>query len=483
MTLFTLILVCLGTAIGAEVPIDFDDPWSQLAFARTLDKQEGGSRDELAVALHRLSEDPVVGQQALDELYDLAVTETVRPGWRDLYDTLLSRANNRSDDGKLLLTLRSLQARIEDGGTRPEAVKRLKALLDRHPDRDDVRLATARGLLASDLAEQAEPVFASLDGGVASRGLLLSLLALNRLDEAKEVIKAVKIPKQDPLAKAASDGGLALRVGALVDGGYTDAAEALLTRFDTDATDEAAWSRVAEARLLEGKPKAAAALFDKLVKAKPTSSRLRGRWVSALLEDKDTRGAEAAAGTDEQASQLVYAVMLLLDATAPVLQRVDEIERAYRIAPDHPEVVRQRAELLLAQGRSKEAVKVLEPAMEKRPRAYELQAVFDRAALATGAPQVVLDSHRASLRRAGPWDFWFKVGSVAGMHTLMAEHEKNLDAFPAAVFHYRAALALLPDQQGYYKGLGGTLWAAGRLDSGRAAYLYALKMDPIDIDA
>ncbi len=483
MTLFTWLLVCFGTAIGAEIPIDYDDPWSKLAFARSLDKQAEPARDEYAVALHRLVDDPVVGEQALDELYGLVVTETVRPGWRDLYDTLRSRGANRSDEGKLLLALRSLQARLADAGTRPDAVKKLQALMARNPDRDDVRLATAQGLLASDRADQAEPIFASIDGGVATRGLLLSLVALNRLDQAKEVVKALDLPKQDPLAKAISDGSLEARIRVLVDGGYVDAAEAMLERFDSDAAEIAAWEAVAEARLRQGASGAAGALYAKLSKAQPSSTRIRRAWVSALLEANDRPAAKQAAGTDEGSSQLFYAVTLLMDATEPVDERIEEIERAFRLAPDHPEVVRQRAELLLAQGRSKEALQVLKPAMEARPRAHQLQAVFDRAAIASGQPEILLASHREGLRRAGPWDFWYKVGGVAGMHTLMAENAKEKDLFEQATFHYRAAIALLPEQQSYYKGLGGVLWAAGRLDVGRAVYLHALELDSVDIDA
>ena len=482
MTLFAFVMMCLGTAVGAEIPLDLDDPWTQLAFARGLEKRDGVGRDELAVALHRLTDDPIVGEQALDELYHLAVTEDVRPGWRDLYDTLRSNATGRSEDGKLLLELRSAQARVPDQGTRPEAVKTLKRLMKANPDRDDVRLATARALLANDQADQAEPIFASVDGGNATNGLLRSLLVLNRLDQAKEVVKALGMPKSTPLASAVYDGSLKARVGALVGGDYLDTAEAMLQRFDTDASDDEAWLTVAEARLRAGTSDKAATLLGKLVQADPRDTQMRRRWVSALLEAGDTAGAKRAAA-DEDAKQLFYAVDLLLTASGPVSERADEIERAFRLAPEQPEVVRQRAELLLAQGRSKEALQVLEPAMELRPRAYSLQSVFDRAALATGQPEVLLASHRSSLRAAGPWDFWYKVSAVAGMHTLMAEHLKERDQFDDAIFHYRAAISLLPDQIGYYKGLGGTLWAAGRLGQGKSAYLYALNMDPVDIDA
>jgi len=483
MTLFAWLLVCLGTAVGAEVPLDLDDPWSKLAFARSLERRDGVGRDEVAVALHRLTDDAVVGSQALDELYRIAVTESVRPGWRDLYDTLRGRASGRSEEGRVLLDLRAAQARIDDPGTRPEAVRALTNLQRRFPDRDDVRLALARALLASDRAEQAEPLYASVDGGVATEGLIRSLLVLNRLDEAKDVVKAVDLPKSHPLAKAVNDGSLAARAGALVEAGFVDTAEAMLTRFDTDAGEASAWRIVAEARLRRGAADEAARLLEKLVRADPGSSKLRRELVSALLEAGDAAAAKAAAGSDEQASQVIYAVSLLTDAAAPVEDRAEEIERAYRLAPEQPEVVRQRAELLLTQGRSQDALQVLEPAMEARPRAYQLQAVFDRAALASGNPKILLASHRESLRSAGPWDFWFKVGGVAGMHTLMAEHLKARDDFDDAIFHYRAALALLPDQIGYYKGLGGALWAAGKLGEGRAAYLHALDMDPFDIDA
>ncbi|MEN0060813.1 MAG: tetratricopeptide repeat protein [Myxococcota bacterium] len=477
------VLVCLNTAIGAEIPLDLDDPWTELSFARSLQQREAVGRDEVAVALHRLADDPVVGDQALDELYHLAVTEDVRPGWRDLYDTLRARAGQRSADGRLLLSLRSAQARVDDPGTRPQAVKTLLTLSQRHPERDDVKTALARSLLANDRADQAEPLFAAVDSGAANEGLLLSLLALNRLDEAKDVVRAIDMAKSHPLAKAVSNGSLTARIGALIEAGYVDTAAKVLGRFDTDAKDRSAWRSVAGARLTNGEPDKAAELFAKLVKGDPTSSTLRKSWVSALLEANRGSEAERAAGDNEEATQLVYAVQLVTTANEPVLERVDEIERAYRLAPDQPAVVLQRAELLLAQGRSKEARAVLEPAMVARPRAAQLQGVFDRAALKSGDPQALLSSHRQSLRRSTPYDFWFKVSAVAGMHTLMAEHLKERDDYDEAVFHYRAALALQPDNGGYYKGLGGTLWAAGRLDAGRAAYLKALEIDSVDIDA
>lgn len=470
-------------AVEAVVPLDFEDPWTALAFVRGLAKRDTVGRDEIAVALHRLVDDPVVGSQALDELYHLAVTEAVRPGWRDLYDTLRSRPQGRSPEGRRLLDLRAAQARIDDAGTRPEAIQSLRRLLREDPRRDDVRLALAHALLAHDRADEAEPLFASVDGGAATEGLLRALIALNRLDEAKDVVQTLDVPKKHPLAQAVADGSLSARVQALVDGGYLDTAGAVLRRFDGSVTQVDAWTRVTQALLQAGDATGAVTMLERMAKEQPSASPIRRQLVDAWLEAGDPGAAKRVAGDDETAQRLVYAVDLLTSATEPVLARADAIERAYRLAPRQPEVVRQRAELLLAQGRSAEARQLLEPIMAERPRAGGLQVVFDRAALASNDPSAVLTAHRQGLRNATPWDFWPRIGALAGMHTLMAEGLKARDQFAEAVFHYRAAIALQPDQIGYYKGLGGTLWAAGRLDEAAAAYLTALARDPVDVDA
>lgn len=462
--------------------LDLTDPWRRLAFARSL-LGDGSSADEAAVALLRLTKHDLVGAKAREELYSLAIKEPIHAGWRDIYDTLLS-AGDLTADGRLDLSIRSAAAAALDPATRARGLSSLQSIVSARPKRGDARVALGEALMSAGRADEARAVFQGTEPSAQSnRGAVLALIAGGRLDEAKEYATALAMDPRDPNV-AAIGGPLRDRAEALTSARYLDAAEEMLTKQDGGRKDSAAWGVLADALLVDGDPKHAAAVLAKVVSAHPEDASLRRQWTAALLEAGDLDLAKNAAGTDETALQLVYAVQLVGGGgVANVLSRAEDIDRAARAAPGQPEVVRQQVELLLAQGKPDAARTALAPVVASRPHHPGLAQLFDRVALATDHPTEAVAARRLALVDATASSFWPRLGSLAGLHTMVAEHVKQAKRYDQGLYHYQVAIALLPDAAAYYSGIGGMLWSAGRLDEGRSAYLAALKLAPNDVGA
>jgi tetratricopeptide (TPR) repeat protein len=465
----------LGTAA-----LDLTDPWKRLAFARTL-AQSSSSADEAAVALLRLTTHDLVGKKAREELYHLAVTVDLHPAWRDIYDSLLS-AGDLTPDGRLLIGLRSASASASDPATRARGLAQLQSLMNANPRRADVRLALGDGLMLAGKVDEARAVYQGTEGGARSNeGTLLALSALGRADEAAEYVDVLGMDPRGAVASAVK-GSLADRVQMLMKFGYVDATDAMLTRVDPARKESRAWEAFAAALLVRGDPKRASAVYAKLCAAAPDDAALRMAWTGALLEAGDLNGAKQAAAADERSLQLVYAAQLVSGGGVGNAEaRAEEIGRAWRVAPNQPEVVRHQVELLLALGKVDEARRTIAPAVAARPRNAALAQLFDRVALAANQPNEALAAHRVSIGAAGPWDFWSGIGALAGIHTLVGEHLKERKQFDQGLYHYQVALALRPDAPEYYSGIGGLLWSAGRVEEGQTAYLEAHRLAPNDV--
>ncbi|MBX2803360.1 MAG: BCSC C-terminal domain-containing protein [Myxococcales bacterium] len=473
-------LWCVAMAFAQGPQTGLEDPWARLAVARGLVQDESASADEAAVALLRLTTDDAVGANALDELFDLAVTEGAHTGWRDLYDALLS-SRALSPDAQVVLATRAARARASEPGTRAEAIAALKALQKQYPKRTDVGLALADALLAAGEVGPARVQYQRADAsGRGTEGLVLALLAANRIEEAREYATA-SLASDHPLRKAARNGRLGARVQALVAAGHLELARSRLLAEDAKAAEVDASEILAEALLARGDARLAAEVLGRLVRADGGRNAVRRQWVAALLEAGEVAGAKAAAGTHEASAQAVYAVELLTGGLDNASERASEIARAHQLAPDLPVVVRHKVALLLAQERSREAQKVLLPTLQARPRDGTLQQLHDQVALALQTPEQVLAAHRERLAVSTPSDFWPRIGALAGAHTLVAEHHKQAKRFDQARAHYQTALALQPQMAGYYAGIGGVLWASGQLDAAQRAYLVAHRRAPGDV--
>jgi len=477
-----LMLMCLA-AFGADASptLDLADPWQRIAFARELADDEAAP-DEAAVALTRLGEVSAIAPQARAELYHLAVKERARSGWKDIYDALLG--GELSPDGELVLSARVAEAMASEPSTRAQGVARLQGLVAANPRRADVRLALAHGLLLSRRADEARAIYQGTDGGALSdRGALVALVALGRIDEARDFAADLPLKQRDPLAAAVESGSLVARTRAVAREGYLDLAQQIAGAGDPGLKETGAWLALADELLAVGETARAAQTLARLVAVHPEAEELRERWTSALLELGDLDGAERAAGEHDASLQLVYAVRLVAEGRGDVAARADEINRAARLAPRQPEVLRQQTALLLGRGEAAAARERLLPALEARPGDTTLQALYAEVALAADLPDEALSAHRLGLAGVGPRDFWGQADALAGLHTMVAEHHKQQGRPDEALRHYRIALAMRPDTADYYAGIGGVLWSAGRLDEARGAYNTAHRMMPDNLGA
>ena len=478
-----LLMLMSLAAFGAdaEPALDLADPWQRLAFARELADDEAAA-DEAAVALTRLGEVSAVAPQARAELYHLAVKERAHPGWKDIYDTLLG--GELSPDGALVLSTRVAEAMATDPSTRGLGVARLQGLAAANPRRADVRLALGRALMLSGRADEARAIYQGTDGGALSdRGALVALVALGRVDEARDLAADVSLKRRDPLAAAIESGSLVARTRAVAREGYLDLARQIAGAGDPGLKETGAWLALVDELLAVGEAARAAQILERLVAVHPDAGELRKRWTSALLELGELDAAERAAGEHEASLQLVYAVRLVAEGRGDVAGRADEIGRAWRLAPRQPEVLRQHTALLLGSGEADEAREDLLPALEARPGDPALQALYAEVALAADAPDEALNAHRLGLDDVAPQDFWGRVDALAGVHTLVAEHHKGMGRPDEALKHYQIALAMRPETADYFAGIGGVLWGAGRLDEARVAYGEAHRMNPDNLGA
>lgn len=471
-------------ALAANVSnLDLGDPQNRLAIARHLQTAGPPEAPEGVVALIALVDEPTVGPEAIEDLSQIAVTQPVHAGWAGLYDLLLRRRSDLSEEEKRILALRAAQARTVERSTRSQAVRRLQALAQSHPGHPDIGLALGDALLASNAAEQARAVYAEAGAGVrANDGVVLCDLARSQLADASAFLDTHEVSPE--LREAVTDGTLPARVEALLGAGYADTAQAVLLAEDGRYADAEAWLPLVDTMLARGESRAVATLLWRLVRAHPREALLRRRFVSALLESGQVRSARRAARRDEDALQEVYGVELAMVAGSGRLDdEADDLEQAWRLAPNQPRVLRERAERLLSLGKAREALRVVQLGLGIRPRERSLRDLLDRAAFAAGDFEASLTAHRAAIAASGPSEFWPEVHALADAHTQMAEQSKRGNQFESAVAHYRLALALRPNEPTYYKGFGGVLWSARRLEDARWAYQEAYRRVPHDMDA
>ncbi len=482
--MITILLLWLTSAVlAAEAALDLSDPWQQLAFTRELAKDPVFA-DEAAVSLMALRELETIKDPASSELYLLAVKEDTHPGWRDIYNTLLS-AGGLSAEGRLAVQIRVAEALVGAPETRARAVASLQGLVAANPQRTDARLALARALMVDQRPDEARAIFLGTTGGaVARRGALVALVALGRLEDAEVLVDGLRLETDSPLRRALDQGSLATRAAAVGAEGYPELAAWAVAREDPRASQPDAWRALAEVQLRAGQPGAAARSLATAVENNPDRPELRELWTAALLEAGDLEGAREAAGSQEAALQQLYAVQLVTDEAGAAAGRAGEVERAYRLAPRQPQVLQLYAEQLLAAGEGEAAREAVAAALETRPNDEGLLALYVRAALAADAPGEALAAHRASILALSDLDrFWERAGALAGLYSQVAEHYKARGQTDKALWHYRVALAMRPDAWEYYSGIGGVYWSAGDLRAARAAYREAYNKNPDELGA
>ncbi len=479
-----LILLCIAGALAADGVLDLSDPWQQLAFTREL-ARDGETADEAAVSLMALSERALTSAPARSELYTLCVREPTHPGWKDIYATLLG-SQALSEEGRRLLSVRYAEALVSDPRTRAQGVRQLQALVGQSPGGTAARLALGRALLRDGRPDEARAIYLGTDGGtLARRGAIVALLALGRMDDVRVVAEDFRAEPGGALAAALETGALADRVRAVAAEGYPALADRTVRAEDPGAADRAAWGALGDAWLRAGQPGRAAEVLGLAVAADPGDATLRERWTAALLEAGDLGAAREAAGGDEQALQLVYAVQLVTEGEAGSEEgRSSELERAHRLAPRQPTVLRLYTELQLQRGRAEDAREELGEVLALRPADTELLALYVRVALAADAPEEALAAHRQSMLALRDLErFWDRAGALAGLHSMVAEHYKAGDQIDRALWHYRVALSMRPDAWEYYAGIGGVYWSAGDLGAARDAYREAYDRNPESLPA
>ncbi len=468
----------------AAVPAFAADPddAARLEFAAAL-ANVPDHEEEALDALTLFLGDPELGDRAAFELSGLLATATGRPGWLDHYRRVAPPSELQD-----AIAMQRATAQVANPRTRAQAVRTLRQLVARNPEDPGLRMALARAQLRHGDPEGAIEALGTLDQHERARALqVLAYLAVDDLSRAN-VVAGLGLPQSSStLTKALDEGTLSLRVRAIGYHGFPETAEAVLRAEDPGGKDLSAWDGLARAWLKAGDTARAADTWRVAVRTAPREDGLRGRWVRALVESGQTAQAQREVGPDDtealrliQAAQLAEGALTNRDSEDA---RWDQVLRAQGLAPDLWMVQRALGLLQSWRGDHAAALRNLEAALSRDPAdlmALEAHAV---SALAVGGPERMVLRHREAVRAAVNSEQRVALSKrLSAAHRRAGDYLDSAGQASEALFGWRVALAMAPDDFDNRRALAAGLWNAGHLDAAATAYRQLLDLAPGRLD-
>ncbi len=288
------------------------------------------------------------------------------------------------------------------------------------------------------------------------------LVRADRLEEAEREYRRVLAEAEDPEMRAKAERLLGLVAGQrLLDAGRLEEAEReyrrLVAKYPGDVLLR---DRLVDLYLGQGRLEEAEAVVRAGLEALPEDPHLHLR-LADIFARQGLRTAEREAlaealrldPTGESGRRAAERLGLAEARRAAAAGDWARAEAAYRsllaVAPDFPEGVRGLADVLLRQGKAKEAVPILEDYTGKRPGDGEARLLLARA--------------------------WYRAGQVKRATDLLKRLRGSED--PELARRARDALA------GIYQALARELLKAGKMEEAERGLLAALREDPEDTQA
>jgi|GEM_PF-6189010 len=475
-------LLVIGLIWAGPAWADDTDDAARLEFAAALANVPGHEEEALS-ALSLFLDASAQRDRAAFELAGLLATEPGRAGWVDHYRRIQPPAELQQ-----AFAMRQAQAQAAQDATRRQASQTLKALLRKAPEDRALRMTLAQVELRRGNPAGAIDALRTLDHDEEARGLqVLAYLAVDDLARAN-VVAGLGVPNaSSTLTKALDEGSLSLRVRAVGLGGWPETAEKILRDADPGGRDLSAWDGLARSWLRAGEAERAAETWRIAVRAAPDDAELRARYVRALVESGQTATAmREVGGDDEEALRLIEAAQLAegaLGGRDTEDARWEQILQAQQRAPDLWMVQRALGLLQSRRGEHGAALRNLEASLVRRPVDVLLLEAHAVSSIANRVPERMVDRHREAVRQASdPGHRSALVQRLSAAHRRAGDYLDSAGHPGEALFSWRVALAMAPDDFDNRRALAAGLWNAGHLDAAATAYRQLVDRSPGRVD-
>jgi len=463
------------SAEAPPVEISDADPWGSLALADTL--YQRGRTDEAVAILHG-AHTGATSAAAARRLRPILLSLAPRGAWQPVIADL-----RRDDPGDFELHLLDLRSQVLDPEMRPRATVALQRMLRERPDSLAALQALAEAYLRSGQLSRARALLKDASGGSVAELDAVALLGLGKGE------RAVDILGEDLPFPCRSSGAPIQCAQALTQMGWPEVGSlSLRLALDRRAHSQisstrgraSAYATLAAMETTLGRDEAALRAWREAARLQPSERVYQQRAVEAMLEAGRVSAALSLIRKDEDAlRRAAQAVRLVSRADTWRPGSGPALEKARRLAPEHPIVVRAWAEYLLMQGRAPEAFAVLDPQISAHAADRSWLDLYTWAAAVTGEPgngPGAIQEALPTIRRADDW--MAAIRALSRLRSLAAERDKRAGEAAAATTGYRLARALYPESIATTAGLGGALWHAGQLAEAQRAYLDAWERAP-----
>ncbi|MEC8423400.1 MAG: tetratricopeptide repeat protein, partial [Myxococcota bacterium] len=472
-----------ATPAGEAAMPAANDPLGVIALADALGSE--GRNDEALAVLRSALDTPALVSEASDRLTRLLVRSPPRRAWALGYGS----AAALDGDNDLLKRIVA-QSMLQDPSprVRVEGARTLDALRQASPEDEAGRIAAGDAWLRLGRPDQAMEAYGAGGGKKLSQRRAAALLAMGRYKRAAE-----NAPRAVPEACRVAATPVACALG-LADMGFPGAAAGRLERelrnrhptLRSRAQRAAGYGTLGALHVRSGQPDRAIRAWQDSMANQPSED-VRRKLVDALLASGRVGTARRYVDLDDPCIErgdcparavkaVVVALSVDVSGDGPAVARA--IGEAERLDRDQPIVARRAARFHLERDRPEAALGLLEPLLRSQADDEAFLRLYSRVAMALDRPALAVDAWRAGMAAARtPKPFARRLVRYADHQVRAAEASKDAGRSEDARVRYMLALTPSPGDGDRLCGLGGALWAGGRMEQAEKAYRTVLEQE------